>query len=318
MGSEGAAVTDLHRRLSEAGFAVDTSSTDSFCVATELAVRKFQESRGLEEDGMCGKQTWSALAEAAHRLGDRLIYLQSPMLRGDDVAELQQRLGALGFDPGRVDGIFGQDTRDALESFQRNAGLQPDAICGPNSVKSLRQLGGRDRMDTVTEVRERELLRASQREMGECHIVVGEYGGLDGVVATICRALQSQCAQVHGLHHPDESHHAKQCNEIDATVYIGVKLRDEAGVAISYFETEGYVSYGGRHLAHLLADQISGQVDVTCVGRRLPVLRETRMPAVVVRIGPPEALSQQAPALAQAISGALKTWVVEPVPTLDQ
>ena len=44
------------------------------------------------------------------------------MLRGDDVAELQQDLGALGFDAGRVDGIFGPRTKDALEQFQRNIG----------------------------------------------------------------------------------------------------------------------------------------------------------------------------------------------------
>ena len=48
------------------------------------------------------------------------------MLRGDDVAELQQRLGALGFDAGRVDGIFGAETATALEALQRNAGLPTD------------------------------------------------------------------------------------------------------------------------------------------------------------------------------------------------
>ena len=39
---------------------------------------------------------------------------------GDDVAELQQRLSALGFDSGRVDGIFGDLTSAALGEFQRD------------------------------------------------------------------------------------------------------------------------------------------------------------------------------------------------------
>ena len=50
------------------------------------------------------------------------------MLRGDDVAELQQRLCTLGFDTGRVDGIFGDATVRALGEFQRNAGLPVDGI----------------------------------------------------------------------------------------------------------------------------------------------------------------------------------------------
>ena len=45
------------------------------------------------------------------------------MQRGDDVADLQQRLSTLGFDTGRVDGIFGDRTSRALAEFQRNAGL---------------------------------------------------------------------------------------------------------------------------------------------------------------------------------------------------
>ena len=37
------------------------------------------------------------------------------MLRGDDVAELQVRLAQLGFNPGRIDGIFGPATADGAE-----------------------------------------------------------------------------------------------------------------------------------------------------------------------------------------------------------
>ena len=57
-----------------------------------------------------------------------------------DVAELQRRLSALGFDPGRVDGIFGDQTTDALVDFQRNAGLSPDGICGPQTLAELIRL----------------------------------------------------------------------------------------------------------------------------------------------------------------------------------
>jgi peptidoglycan hydrolase-like protein with peptidoglycan-binding domain len=67
-----------------------------------------------------------ALVEAGWRLGDRLLVLAAPQLRGDDIAELQDSLNQLGFDCGRPDGIFGPATMRALEDFQRNGGLTPD------------------------------------------------------------------------------------------------------------------------------------------------------------------------------------------------
>jgi len=48
-------------------------------------------------------------------------------LRGDDVAELQVRLAQFGFNPGRIDGIFGVLTEEALNEFQRNCALEVSA-----------------------------------------------------------------------------------------------------------------------------------------------------------------------------------------------
>lgn len=316
LGDEGAAVRDLHLRLAEAGFAADSKQPEMFSASTDDALRSFQESRGLETDGICGRQTWSALAEARYRLGDRLIYLQSPMLRGDDVAELQRRLGSLGFDAGRVDGIFGPDTRDALEAFQRNVGLNCDGICGPGSVGALNRLGGRDQQDSVASVRERHQLRETVRDLGECRVVIGEFGGLDGVVATVSRSLNTSGANVSTIRHPDGSHHARVTNQMDAAVYIGLHQLDEPGCTVSYFATEGFVSYGGRHLTQLLCEELATSCGVEPIGRglRLPVLRETRMPAVVVRIGPPKLATEQGPNIAAAVREALTRWLAEPIP----
>ena len=121
LGDEGEAAADVQRRLERLGFSLGTDAKGAYGVGTRAAVEAFQYRRGLRVDGVCGRQTWSALVEAGRRLGDRFLYRRSPMLRGDDVAELQQRLSALGFDTGRVDGIFGDLTSAALGEFQRNA-----------------------------------------------------------------------------------------------------------------------------------------------------------------------------------------------------
>ncbi len=106
-GEKGEAVADLQRRLALVDLPTAPDPDGIFGAGTKAAVEGFQYRRGLRVDGVCGPQTWAALVEAGLRLGDRFLYLRRPMLRGDDVADLQRRLSALGFDSGRVDGIFG-------------------------------------------------------------------------------------------------------------------------------------------------------------------------------------------------------------------
>ena len=74
-------------------------------------------------------------------MGDRLLYLRIPPMRGDDVLMLQRQLSALGFDSGPEDGIFGSHTENALTEFQRNAGINVDAIVGEASLEHLRRIG---------------------------------------------------------------------------------------------------------------------------------------------------------------------------------
>ena len=57
------------------------------------------------------------------------------MLRGDDVAELQQRLCALGFDTGRVDGIFGDATVRGPGRVPAQRGLPVDGIVGGATLR---------------------------------------------------------------------------------------------------------------------------------------------------------------------------------------
>lgn len=71
----------------------------------------------------------------AANLGDRTLMQGS---RGDDVAQLQQRLNDLGFKCGYVDGEFGLLTEDAVFRFQKVKGLFSDGIAGPDTFAALR------------------------------------------------------------------------------------------------------------------------------------------------------------------------------------
>ena len=56
---------------------------------------------------------------------------------GLDVIRLQKRLAEKGFDPGDIDGDFGDNTKGAVVAFQRARGLLDDGIVGPQTRAAL-------------------------------------------------------------------------------------------------------------------------------------------------------------------------------------
>jgi len=318
-GDEGSTIRDLHRRLVAAGFS-DVGELESFDSDTERAIRGFQASRRLVEDGVCARQTWAALIEADHRLGDRMLYLRAPMTRGDDVTDLQQRLGGLGFDAGYVDGIFGPDTEAALRNFQHNQAVTADGVVGPDTVLALGRLSGRrSGQKTVTEVREIERLRSASPGVAGRRLVIGEAGGLPTVVDGLAKRLRLDGAEVLTLHHPDLSTQARTANKWEGSVYVGLTLATDDW-SVAYFSTDGFVSAGGKSLAGRCESQLSSSlgVDIPATGLRIPILRETRMPAVWCRIGPPPRVVETAPRVAEALQRAITRWCGRPLDDSDR
>jgi peptidoglycan hydrolase-like protein with peptidoglycan-binding domain len=56
---------------------------------------------------------------------------------GDDVKALQSNLNLLGYNAGTPDGIFGNDTKNAVISFQKTYGLSADGIAGTNTLDAI-------------------------------------------------------------------------------------------------------------------------------------------------------------------------------------
>jgi N-acetylmuramoyl-L-alanine amidase len=315
--ARGEAVRDLQRRLAGCGFDVDTGELGRFGPSTTEAVRRFQESRGLLASDRCDELTWAALVEAGYRLGDRLLYHRTPMLRGDDVSELQLRLSALGFDTGRVDGIFGPQAEQALKDFQRNAGLTTDGVCGRDVLAALDRLGGHDQHATsAAGVREREALRDAPRVLVGRRIAIGMTGGLDVVAAALRRSLQDTGAVVVELTHPDASVQAAEANRFAAEVFVALGHAESGPCQAAYYGTTGFESAGGRRLAELVVDVLENRVGLAFDpprALRLPILRETRMPAVMCHLGPPGAVVTASAPLGEALALAVARWSAEPV-----
>jgi hypothetical protein len=56
---------------------------------------------------------------------------------GSAIKKLQQALGALGFDPGKADGLFGPLTKQAVVAFQQANGLATDGIVGTKTAGKI-------------------------------------------------------------------------------------------------------------------------------------------------------------------------------------
>ncbi|WP_420639438.1 peptidoglycan-binding protein [Candidatus Poriferisocius sp.] len=314
-GDENESVVRLQQQLAAAGFALALAANGDFDAATATAVADFQASRGLTVDGICGPHTWAALEEANWSLGDRNLYLSQPMLRGDDVAELQLRLGSMGFDAGRVDGIFGPNTAGAVREFQLNSGLEADAVSGAATTNALIRMSARVTPATVAAVRERAKLQRAPRRLTEQHIMIATQGSMAALAGELARGLRRSGATVSESGDWSETERADEANRLSVDVYMELLPSPVDECRVAYFAVEGFVSPGGQRLAAILGQRLPAALGVEHAdvkGMRLPILRHTRMTAVQCLLGAPGLVQARLSPLARAIEGGLARWATQP------
>ena len=159
LGSGGEDVVEIQRQLNR--IAVNypsipkiTESTGYFEQTTQTAVKQFQKIFNLVQDGIVGKDTWYKIKQIYNgikslselysegitiseieRKYERLLKLGT---RGPSVRIVQYYLQFLSFFNLKLpyvsmDGIFGQETYDAVLTFQSLYGLEVDGIVGKNT-----------------------------------------------------------------------------------------------------------------------------------------------------------------------------------------
>lgn len=131
-GMRGPAVSQLQGFLAIRGRNVGTID-GIFGQATHRALRGFQRSQGLEDDGIVGVQTRAVMQRFTERPAFvSLLDLEGRVLaagmRGPDIRELKRWLRALDYDvgPRPLTGRFDVATDAVLRSFQESVGLAPD------------------------------------------------------------------------------------------------------------------------------------------------------------------------------------------------
>ena len=129
----------VQNKLNSLGYVAGTAD-GYYGNMTRNAVINFQSKKGLAADGDVGPTTWSALFNTSTSGGSgysRILKLTSPLMYGEDIKAVQNRLNSLGYNAGTADGYYGNGTRTAVISFQTARGIDIDGEVGPTTWKTL-------------------------------------------------------------------------------------------------------------------------------------------------------------------------------------
>lgn len=345
-GDRGKEVLDIQTRLRGQGFELGAEGVDGFFGPnTELALRSFQQQRGLLVDAVVGDNTWRELVEAGYSLGDRLLYLREPPFRGDDVLALQVKLNLLGFNAGAERGVYDERVEGAVLDFQRNAGLRQDGLVGETTLRKLAALRKAESGREGKKIPERDGGYVSARSLsGQVIVIDPGHGGADaGCVSAgglaekdvvlrlgrrVAELLRVEGCRVHTIREADESvplyARTEAANAAGAAYVLSLHCNQNEsplanGSACYYFQRSHYYSEHGRRLADCIGARLAdaGCRHLGCFGRNYGILRETRAISVIVEplflTNPVEAALADRPdhleTLAQALRGGLADYL---------
>lgn len=319
LGDCGPEIADLRARLDRLGLLRNSQGADTFDDSVDAAIRAFQQERGLVVDGLVGPQTLRHLEEARWQLGDRaLSYTPGHLMRGDDVAILQRQLQNLGFDTGRIDGIFGPQTDVSLREFQRSVGVSADGTAGVETFKALDRLSRSVKGGQPERLRQHVLLDALRTGISDKIILLdpahggNEHGNVHGslveaeLVGELASRIEGRLAALgttvlltrpaHGDAKPlTDVERAQFANQTDADLMVSLHIDSctterASGIACFHYGVapDSGWSHSGERAARRIHSAILGATslhDCRVQHKTWELLRLTRMPTVWVEAG---------------------------------
>ena len=270
------------------------------------ALKAFQQERGLSINGEINEVTLLALEEARWKLGDRVLQLvPQKLMRGDDVATLQSRLVEMGFNLGRVDGIFGSRTESAVIEFQRSTGAKADGICGPATVIARMRLTKVVSGGSPTALRESADRIVKGPALANKVIVLDPSGEADDgeICLDIAQRLEGRLIALGvtvvvtrgAKNNPSDGERISSANNCGADLIISLhtdKYQNvkASGVTTYYYgsDAHGIHSVVGERFANLVQREITARTDLLnnrTHSKTWDFLRLTKAPAVRVDLG---------------------------------
>ena len=314
LGDRSDAIGLFANTLNRLGFL--TAPSDVFDEKLTQGIKAFQQARGLTATGVINEITARVLEEARFKLGDRILsFNQAIVMRGDDVSNLQARLIQMGFNCGKVDGIYGANTEVAVKEFQKSVGILADGKCGPVTLIALMRLVKTVSGGAPSALREN--VRHAVRSPALANKVIvldpswgGEFTGenQNGVVEAevvfdLAQRLEGRLIALgvnvvltrSAKNSPLEKDRIQVANSVSADLVIALKVdtyknENANGVATYYYgrDDQGVSSVVGARFANLLQREICARTDLlNCRthAKSWDLLRLTQAPTVRIDLG---------------------------------
>ncbi len=278
-----------------------TGPTETFDATVVHAVKTFQQNRGLSVTGIVDAITLRSLEEARWKLGDRTLFLATPYMRGDDVAHLQAQLSEMGFNCGRVDGIYGAATESAVKEFQKSVGVKVDGRCGPATIISLMRL--KKIVSGGTPIALREEVRRADRGPALANKVVVIDPATTPDILDLADRLEGRLIALgvnvfitaSSASNPNEHDRIDIANKSNPDLIVSLQQdhydnKNAHGVATYYYgsDSHGVHSIVGERFATLVQREICARTDLlNCRthAKTWDFLRLTKAPAVRIDLG---------------------------------
>lgn len=166
----------------------------------------------------------------------------TPGDEGEDIAQLQDALARLGYDPGEIDGVYGPATEAAVRAFYQEAGYDP---IEPSEAVQAEVEAAEAQVDGAREVyvnakNQQAAAKAAQQEVTDAN------SDLDAAQAGLATAQQRLDAAEAGIH-PDTGQPPTEdeINQLEAAVTAGedavTAAEDELQAALAEAELAGPV-----------------------------------------------------------------------------
>ena len=314
LGDRSTAIELISNTLLRLGFI--TAPSDIFDEKLTQGIKAFQQERGLTATGIINEITARSLEEARFKLGDRVLsFNSSSVMRGDDVSNLQDRLIQMGFNCGKVDGVFGANTERAVREFQKSVGIAVDGKCGPATLISLMRLVKTVSGGAPNELRES--IKHSVRSPALANKVIvidpswgGEFTGESAngvfeseIVFDLAQRLEGRLIALgvnvvltrSANNSPLEIDRIKVANSVNADLVIALKVdsykNENANGVATYFygrDDKGVRSVVGERFANLIQREICARTDLlNCHthAKSWDLLRLTVAPTVRIDLG---------------------------------
>ena len=314
LGDRSSAIELISNTLLRLGFI--TTPSDIFDDNLTQGIKAFQQERGLTATGVINEITARSLEEARFKLGDRvLVFNAAALMRGDDVSNLQDRLIQMGFNCGKVDGVYGVNTESAVREFQKSVGILSDGRCGPATLISLMRLVKTVSGGAPSALRESVKHSVRSPALANKVIVIdpswgGEFTGesANGVVESeivfdLAQRLEGRLIALgvnvvltrSANNSPLEKDRIKVANTVSADLVIALKVdsykNEKANGVATYFygrDDKGVRSVVGERFANLIQREICARTDLlNCHthAKSWDLLRLTIAPTVRIDLG---------------------------------